>query len=52
MNPKIRDYVLMDSELQILLVAKLAHIYSYMPENLGLVRNPNVSEMYPTADQE
>ena len=52
MNPKIRDYVLMESELPILLVAKLAHIYSYLPEKLNLIRNPNVSEMYPTADQE
>lgn len=52
MNPKIRDYVLMESELPILLVAKLAHIYSYLPESLGLVRNPNVSEMYPAADQD
>ena len=49
MNPKIRDYVLMESELPILLVAKLAHIYSYLPDSLGLIRNPNVSEMYPTA---
>ena len=52
MNPKIRDYVLMESELPILLVAKLAHIYSYLPDSLGLIRNPNVSEMYPTAGQE
>ena len=52
MNPKIRDYVLMESELPILLVAKLAHIYSYLPEKLNLIRNPNVSELYPTAEQE
>ena len=52
MNPKIKDYVLNESELPILLVAKLAHIYSYLPEQLLLIRNPNVSEKYPTADQE
>ena len=52
MNPKIRDYVLMESELPILLVAKLAHIYSYLPDSLTLVRNPNVSEICPTAGQE
>lgn len=50
MNPKIKDYVLNDSELPILLVAKLAHIYSYLPEQLGQIRNANVTEMYPTAD--
>ena len=32
MNPKIKDYVLTESELPILLVAKLAHYYSYLPE--------------------
>ena len=52
MNPKIRDYVLTESELPIFLVAKLAHFYSYLPEQLHLIRNPNVSEMYPTVDQE
>lgn len=50
MNPKIKDYVLMESELPILLVAKLAHYYSYLPEQLALLKNPEVSEMYPTAD--
>ena len=52
MNAKIRDYVLTESELPILLVAKLAHFYSYLPEQLALIRNPNVSELYPSADQE
>ena len=52
MNPKIKDYVLMESDLPILLIAKLARIYSYLPEQLILIKNPNVSEMYPTADQE
>ena len=52
MNPKIKDYVLTDSELPILLVAKLAHYYSYLPEQLALLKNPNVSEMYPTKDKE
>ena len=33
-NPKIKDYVLTESELPILLIAKLAHIYSYLPEQL------------------
>lgn len=32
LNPKIKDYVLAESELPILLVAKLAHFYSYLPE--------------------
>jgi len=32
LNPKIKDYVLSESELPILLIAKLAHIYSYLPE--------------------
>ena len=52
MNPKIKDYVLTESELPILLVAKLAHYYSYLPEQLSILKNPNVSEMYPTKDQE
>ena len=50
MNPKIKDYVLNESELPILLVAKLAHIYSYLPDQLSLIRNPNVTERYPTPD--
>ena len=51
-NPKIKDYILSESELPILLVAKLAHTYSYLPEQLALIRNPLVNERYPTADQE
>ena len=51
LNPKIKDYVLGESELPILLVAKLAHIYSYLPEKLTLIKNVEVSEMYPTVDQ-
>ena len=51
-NPKIKDYVLTESELPILLIAKLAHIYSYLPEQLELIRNPQAPERYPTPDQE
>ena len=49
-NPKIKDYILTESELPILLIAKLACLYSYLPEQLSLIRNPNVVERYPTAD--
>lgn len=50
LNPKIKDYVLAESELPIILVAKLAHFYSYLPEQLSLIKNSNVSELYPVDD--
>ena len=33
-NPKIKDYVLSESELPLILIAKLALYYSYLPESL------------------
>jgi len=50
MSPKLRLYVLQESELPILLVAKLAQFYSYLPEQYALIRNPNVSSAYPTEE--
>ena len=49
MNNKIKEYVLSDSDMPILLVAKLAHFFGSLPEQLPLIRNPKVLESFPGA---
>ena len=49
MNNKIKEYVLSESDMPILLVAKLAHFFGSLPEQLGLIRNPKVLESFPGA---
>ena len=52
LNPKIRDYVLSESELPVLLVAKLAQFYSYLPDKVELMKSASVMELFPRADEE
>ena len=48
MNPKIKEYLLTESELPILLIAKLALYYSYLPEQLHLIKNPEMTDPFPS----
>ena len=46
LNSKIKDYILNESDLPILLVAKLAHYFGSLPDCLSLIRNPKVVSSY------
>ena len=48
-NNKIKEYVLSESEMPVLLVAKLAHFFGSLPDQLALIRNPKVLESFPGA---
>ena len=40
LNNKIKEYVLNESDMPILLIAKLAHYFGSLPDSLPMIRNP------------
>ena len=43
LNNKIKEYVLNESDMPILLIAKLAHYFGSLPDSLPMIRNPKAS---------
>ena len=46
LNNKIKEYILNESDMPILLVAKLAHYFGSLPDSLSLIRNPKSTSSY------